>query len=278
MELAGRNAVVIGTGGIGRGIALGLAAEGMSVGVADIDPAAADAVAAEIAAAGGRAVPAQADATSRISLDDLATRMVTELGGVNVLVNTVGVILDRRLDAATDEDWQWFLEFNVMATVRSVAAFLPHLRSSGDEAHIVVTSSMAGLLALPPKMVGGIYNGLYTTTKHALIGYADMLRAELEPERIGVSVLCPGLVAGNLSGTSARNRPAQYGGPMPAPERRAPSAMPGAMPGDEVGPIVARGIKGNRFYIFTHPESSAELVEQRHQGVVDDFAFYRRAD
>lgn len=277
-ELQGRNAVVIGTGGIGRGIALGLATEGMAVGVTDIDPGAADAVAAEVTAGGGRAVAAQADATSRLSLDSLAARMVTELGGVNVLVNTVGVILDRRLDEATEEDWQWFLEFNVLASVRSVNSFLPHLRASGDEAHIVITSSMAGLLALPPAMVGGIYNGLYTTTKHALIGYCDMLRAELEPEGIGVSVLCPGLVAGNLSATSAKNRPERFGGPLPSPERRAASGMPGAMPGDDVGPIVARGIKGNRFYIFTHPDESAALVQRRHQGVLDDFEFYRSAD
>ena len=157
-----------------------------------------------------------------------------------------------------------------------MAAFLPQLRAARDEAHIVMTSSMAGLLALPPPMVGGIYNGLYTTTKHALIGYADMLRAELAPEGIGVSVLCPGLVAGNLSTTSARNRPPEFGGPMAAPERRGGTGMPSAMPGADVGPIVVRGIRANRFYIFTHPES-VSMVEHRHAGVVEDFEFSRAA-
>jgi hypothetical protein len=45
------------------------------------------------------------------------------------------------------------------------------------------------------------------------------------------------------------------------------------MPNEQVGPIVVRGIKGNRFYIFTHPNAAA-LVEKRHQEVLEDYAFY----
>src|SRR5437764_3986974 len=243
----------------------------MRVGVADINATTAEEVAAEISDRGGDAVALQADATSTESLTALAEQAAGRFGGVSVLANTVGVITDRRLDSATEDEWAWFFEFNVMASVRSVNAFLPHLRASGDGGHIVITSSMAGVLALGPEVVGGIYNGLYTTTKHALIGYTDMLRAELAPEGIGVSVLCPGLVSGRLSVTSAQNRPERYGGPTVAPYRAQP--VPGAMAGEEVGPIVVRGIKANRFYIFTHPES-VSLVQARHAGVLDDFTFY----
>jgi len=272
-DLNGRTAVVIGGGGgIGRGISLGLAAEGMGVVVADLRVEAAEAVRDEIVAAGGEAVVMPVDATSRPSLDTLVEAAVDAFGGVQVLANTVGVIANRRLDEATDTEWAWFLEFNIMAIVRAVDVFLPALRANHQPAHIVNTSSMAGLLALPPPAVGGFFNGLYTTTKHALIGYCDMLRSELEPEGIGVSVLCPGLVAGALSSTSARNRPERFGGPVPDPRAGRPPS-PDAMPNDQVGPIVVRAIKDNRFYIFTHPESVA-LVEQRHQQVLDDFAFY----
>jgi NAD(P)-dependent dehydrogenase (short-subunit alcohol dehydrogenase family) len=273
-DLRGHTAVVIGGGGgIGRGISLGLAAEGMRVVVADLRLEAAQAVAGEILAGDGEAVALSVDATSRPSLGALVDGAVSAFGGVQVLVNTVGVITNRRLDEATDTEWAWFLEFNIMAIVRAVDVFLPALRADHQPAHIVNTSSMAGLLALPPPAVGGFFNGLYTTTKHALIGYCDMLRSELEPEGIGVSVLCPGLVAGNLSSTSAGNRPERFGGPVPDPRAgRAPS--PDAMPNDQVGPIVVRGIKDNRFYIFTHPDS-VRLVERRHQQVLDDFAFYR---
>ena len=273
-ELAGRTAVVIGGGGgIGRGVSLGLASAGMNVVVADIELESATRVAEEVVAAGHRAVAYRVDATSGESLSALAESTLSEFGAVHALSNNVGIILDRRLDEATESEWSWFLEFNLMSIVRGNRVFLPYLRAHGQGGHIVNTSSMAGLLALAPKVVGGYFNGLYTTTKHALIGYCEMLRMELEPEQIGVSVLCPGLVAGNLSSTSARNRPARFGGPLEDPRAGAPP-NPSAMPNDHVGPIVVDGIRANRFYIFTHPDSVA-LVRLRQQQVLDDFEFYR---
>ena len=271
-ELSGRTAVVIGGGsGIGRGIALGLADEAMSVVVADIDPASASAVAEEITGRGGRADGAAVDATRTDSLEDLAELAQTRHGHIHLLVSTVGVILDRRLDQATEEEWAWFLEFNVLAQVRGVNVFLPRLRAHGQPAHVVLTSSMAGLLALPPPLVGGVNNGLYTTTKHALIGYSDMLRAELAPEGIGVSVLCPGLVVGQLGVTSARHRPERFGGPLPVPDPNR-TMPPSAMPSEAVGPMVARAVRANRFYIFTHPDT-AGLVVNRHRALLEDYAF-----
>ena len=272
MELAGKTAVIIGGGGgIGRGVSLGLAAAGMNVVVADLESGTAQSVADEVNAAGDRAFAATVDATDPASLDELARLVVRENGAVHVLVNLVGVITNRRLDKASEGEWAWFFEFNVMAHVRGNNAFLPHLRAHGEPAHIVNTSSMAGLLALGPAMVGGFNNGLYTTTKHALIGYCDMLRMELEPEGIGVSVLCPGLVAGNLSATSARNRPDRFGGPVANPrEGMAPNSA--AMPNERVGPIVARAIAENRFYIFTHRDPQ-QLVAERHAQVTADLAF-----
>ena len=115
-----------------------------------------------------------------------------------------------------------------------------------------------------------MFNGLYTTTKHALIGYSAMLRAELAPEGIGVSVLCPGMVEGNLSRTSALNRPERYGGEI---EYRGPGSMPpGSMPAEAVGPIVVRAIEANRLHVFTHPETVA-LVQARHDEMLADFEF-----
>jgi NAD(P)-dependent dehydrogenase (short-subunit alcohol dehydrogenase family) len=260
-------AVVIGGGsGVGRGIALGLAARGATVVAADIDADASRRVAEEIQANGGRARSASVDATDRASL----RRLADEQDDVSILVNTVGAIVDRPLVESTDDDWGWITEFNVMSMLRSVQVFLPLLRANGSGGHIVLTSSTAGLLALGPELVT-IHNGLYTATKHAVIGLADMLRSELAPEGIGVSVLCPGLVAGNLSQTSARNRPARFGGPMTAPSRK---GMPEhAMPNEAVGPFVVAGIEHNRFYIFTHPQVRS-MIEERHRSLLDDVQFY----
>ena len=275
MELAGRTAVVIGGGGgVGRGVALGLAAAGMRVMVADIDEASAGAVAAELRERGAEAAAHQVDATDVASLERLASATLDAFGAVHVLANLVGVITNRRLDEASEAEWAWFFEFNVMAHVRANNVFLPHLRAHGEPAHIMNTSSMAGLVTRGPELVGGFNNGLYTSTKHALIGYCTMLRLELAPEGIGVSVLCPGLVAGNLSATSSRNRPERFGGPLPNPREGMP-VNPRAMPNDQVGPIVARAIAANRMFVFTHPE--AAFVDVRHEQMHEDFAFLRDA-
>ncbi len=263
--------MVIGGGsGVGRGISLGLAARGARLAVADIDAGAAEAVTQEAAAAGGQAAAYQVDATNRSALDRLAHDIEAAQGSTQVLVNTVGAIHDRPLVETDDAEWGWIFEVNVLAMMRSVQAFLPQLRQHAGAAQVVLTSSTAGLLALGPEIVT-ISNGLYTTTKHALIGLADMLRSELAPEGIGVSVLCPGLVAGNLSATSARHRPERFGGPLAGPEQRAINTR--AMPNEDVGPIVAAAIEANRFYVFTHPEVRT-MIEARHQALLDDLAFY----
>jgi short-subunit dehydrogenase len=130
---------------------------------------------------------------------------------------------------------------------------------------------MAGLLALSPQMTGGVNTGLYTVMKHAIVGYGEMLRHELAPERIGVSVLCPGMVESNLGATSARHRPERYGGAFPDPSGGG-GMPPGAMPNEAVGPIVVRAMLADRAYILTHPET-LPLVEARQQLVRDDYAF-----
>lgn len=268
-QLHGRTAVVIGGGGgIGRGIVLALAGAGMKVVVADIEEASAAAVASEVGERGGTAVAATVDSTERASLDDLVAFACASYGGVDLLSNNVGVIADRRLAQASEADWAWFLEFNVMSIVRSVDVFLPALRARPD-AHVVITSSMAGLLALSAEQAGGFHTGLYVTTKHALVGYAQMLRAELAAEGIGVSVLCPGLVEGNLSVTSARHRPARFGGPDPSVTSQPPN--PFAMPSEAIGPMVVDGIKANRQFLFTHgDELIGGLLTDRNDRLMAD--------
>ena len=272
MELDGKKAVVIGGGsGIGRGIALGLARVGVEVLVADIDPTAAESVARELEDLGTKARFAPVDATDPRALEDLATRAIREMGGVDVLSNNVGVVIDKPLAECTDADWSWGIEFNLLSIVRATRAFLPSLRAQGA-AHIVNTASLAGVLALPHGPTLPVHLGIYTATKHAVVAYSEMLRGELAPERIGVSVLCPGMVKSNLSRTTARNRPEKFGGPLPDPGPTPAEVDAMMMPAEQVGPVVVAGIRANRLHLLTHPEA-LPLVEARQQALRDDFAF-----
>lgn len=271
-DFNGKNAVVVGGGsGIGRGIALALAKEGANVFVADIDGNTAAAVRAEIEADGGRAYSARVDATSDESLGELTRQAQAELGKIHLLVHMPGVISHASAAESSDDTWGWSLEFNLMAAVRDVRAFLPVLRSHDEERHIVITASTAGLMSIPPELAGGLDIGVYTVAKHATLAYGEMLRSELTREGIGVSTLCPGVVNTNLDATSAKNRPARFGGPLghtkelDLPVRMAPEA---------VGPIVIRGIRADRPYIFTHPELLEMIQEYKIAPMLEDFAFF----
>ncbi len=269
-QFEGRNAVVVGGGsGVGQGIALALAEAGARVLVGDIDPQSAADTVARIGEAGGRADAATVDGTDPASLAALAAVAADVLGPVHVLVNTVGVIADPALPDATEEEWAWFHEFHLMSPIRTVNAFLPGMRANGEGGHIVVTSSMAGLLAMSPTMTGGVNTGVYTVMKHAVMAYGEMLRYELEPEGIAVSVLCPGMVEGNLGATSGRHRPERFGGPAPS---RGEGMPPGAMPNLDFGRLVVRALRANRTFVITHPETRP-LLEARQRLLLSDFEF-----
>jgi NAD(P)-dependent dehydrogenase (short-subunit alcohol dehydrogenase family) len=274
-DLNGRVAVVTGGGsGIGRGLALGLAAEGMTVAVADVQAASAEAVAAEVEAAGGSAFAVGVDVTSPESLAAAAKDVVARAGGVNLLCANAGVLARiGPLDAHTVEDWEYTLSVNVLGVVKTVDAFLPALHEAAPEAHVLTTASLGGLVSEVRAPIGA-----YAASKYACVGYSEMLRAELADAGIGVSVLCPGVVASNLMGTSAENRPEAFGeqtAPDLAPERGGNAAArlaDFAMPAEDVGPIVVRAIRANRLYALTHPEAR-RLVEARFRGMIDDFDF-----
>jgi NAD(P)-dependent dehydrogenase (short-subunit alcohol dehydrogenase family) len=269
-EFGGRTAVVIGgAGAIGSGVASGLAAAGMNVVVADVELDAATRMAETIAARGGKASACAVDATDRDSIRRVAEYACAQYGAIHLLSNNVGVALSRRLDEADENDWAWFHELSLMTIVRAVDELLPFLRAHGEPAHIVNTSSLAGLLVLPHSATG-MHLGLYTTMKHAVVGYTAILRAELESEHIGVSVLCPGLVGAGPWGSSARNRPERFGGAFPA---ATPAERPThtAMASEDFGPLVVAGIRANRQYIFSHTdEHNAARLQARFDAMMAD--------
>ena len=267
-ELDGRVALVTGGGsGIGRGIALALAGAGMRVVVADIERDAAEAVAAEIADAGGEASAETLDVTDPAAVEALAARCDEQHGGVDVLCNNAGVIGPTPLGPESLDNWRWIIEVNVLGAAHVINAFVPRMRArvsdTGGEAHIVNTASMAGLRA-----GDGWAHSAYGASKFAVVSMSRNLRGELAGSGIGVSVLCPGGV-GTRIWEAGRNRPAERGGPetYERPERLLPARVLDPL---LVGRHVLRAIREDALYIITHPERREQIAEHA-QELLDAF-------
>lgn len=256
-----------GASGIGRALSQEAGRRGMAVAVADIDAARAQAVAAEIVAAGGTARGFPCDVTSPASLAALAEAVRAEWGAANYLFNNAGVCGGGTLEATSAADAQWILSVNVMGMIHATQAFLPLLHEAaqqGGPARIINTGSenSVGLPALGPTTV-------YTASKHAVLGLSDGLRRDLADSGIAVSVLCPGFVQTEIY-DSYRSRPAAFGGEKRVSEKRA-EMMKGymgkiAQTPDVTARICFDGIDGDEFIIIADPRIRG-FAEKRHAEV-----------
>lgn len=262
-EFAGRVAVITGAGsGLGAAMAHVLAREGMSVAVLDIDEATAAQTADAVTGQGGRAIACRVDVADGRSLADAAGRVTRELGACALLCANVGVQQFGALERLTADDWQWVLSVNVMGTIETVTTFLPSIRESNGDAHILLTAS-SGVFT------PGVRLGAYATSKYAVVGYGEALSLELAPEGIEVSLLFPAGMATRHLESSALARPSERG---PAVTRADDiEAMLASREYDAAADMVApevavshlvRDLRDNQHYIFTHGRYRDTLVRR----------------
>jgi NAD(P)-dependent dehydrogenase (short-subunit alcohol dehydrogenase family) len=190
MDLGHRGARVIVTGGganIGRGIALGFAAEGARVLVADIDGAQAEAAAAAARQAGATAAAfAAADLTQPDAAAAVAAQAVGEWGGIDVLVNNAGWSKPGFFADQTDRElWQRTIEVNLYTAFACTQAVLPPMREAGGGAVVFISSDSA---------FGAVRQGIYGSTKAGLISLARTVARENGRHHIRSNVVAPGLV------------------------------------------------------------------------------------
>ena len=252
-QLRGKVAFV--TGG-GSGVALGQAkvfAEeaGMNVVIADIRQ---DHLDEAMNWFGARKLPAHAirlDITDREAYRRAADETEEVFGGVDLLCNTAGVSQFGPVEQATFDDWDWQIDVNLKGMINGVQTFLPRMIARGAGGHIVNTASMSAFVALPRTAV-------YCTTKYAVRGYSESLRAELGKFNIGVSILCPGAVNTNIH-ESVLSRPERYGstgyyGADPQVFKQLKAVIEGGFDPVDLGRIVLEAVRRNEFWILPYPE------------------------
>ena len=268
-DVAGKVAFITGgDSGVGLGIARALVNAGMKVVITYLSQTHCDEALKVLDSAHVHAI--RVDVTDRSGMEAAAAETVKVFGKVHVLVNNAAVAPTSSLSNATFEDWDWCWNVNVNGVFNGVHAFLPHIKSHLEGGQIVTTSSIFGLA------IFRYSQGVYSTTKFAVIGMMEALRCELANSNIGVSVFCPGPVKSNMVDCE-RNRPAALRNPgKPDPDELAAiegdvKALPDSVRNDlasvvldpiVVGERVLQGIRHNDLYILSHPEY-AQTIRDR---------------
>ena len=237
MELAGRHVVVTGAGsGIGRALAARFAAEGARVVVADIDVAAASAVAGEL---GASAVGADVSGEAGVSALIAAAREA--YGPIDLFFSNAGVPGPPGGPEAADADWNHAWNVNVMAHVWAARALVPEMVERG-EGYLASTASAAGLLTQ-------VSAAAYSVTKHAAVALAEWLAIAYGDAGIRVSVVCPQAVRTPMLDRALED-----------PVGAAPLLAGGLLEPAEVADVVLEGIREERFLILPHPAVSDHMA------------------
>jgi len=180
----GRVAIVTGAGGgLGREHALYLARKGARVVVNDVAPEAAEAVAAQIEAEGGRAIPFAASVTDEAGVAAMVARTLQEWRRVDILVNNAGILRDKSFAKMSLDDFRLVVEVHLMGTVICTRSVWERMRQQ-NFGRIVMTTSSSGLY-------GNFGQANYSAAKMALVGLMQTLAIEGEKYGIRVNCLAP---------------------------------------------------------------------------------------
>jgi NAD(P)-dependent dehydrogenase (short-subunit alcohol dehydrogenase family) len=191
MGFDGRVSVITGAAsGIGRGLALELAARGSDLALCDVNEAGLAETARMAEAQGSRVTRKVVDVSDRSAVYTFADEVLTDHGRVDAIVNNAGVTVTDTVAEITYDDLEWIMGINFWGVVYGTKAFLPHLLERGD-GWIVNVSSVFGIIAVPSQSA-------YNATKFAVRGFTESLRQELDGTGVTASCVHPGGIKTNI--------------------------------------------------------------------------------
>ena len=241
MDLQGKVVVVTGGGGgIGAAMGRAFAAGGArAIAVADIDGAAAERVAGELAKEGPATLAAQVDAGDTAAVEALVDRVEDELGPIDLFCANAGIFVLGGIETPDDE-WDRIWHVNVKGHVAAARAVVPRMLARGG-GYFLSTASAAGLLTQ-------IGSAPYSVTKHAAVGFAEWLSITHGDAGLRVSCLCPqavdtAMLRGGLTGEAGEQA-----------AEASSAARDGVLPAEVVAEAVVAGLADERFLILPHAE------------------------
>jgi len=249
-ELRGKTAIITGAStGIGKALALALAARGVHLGLGARGQAELEAVAAECRALGVRALAVPVDVADPAQCKHFVDTCVSELGACDLLVNNAGIGTGGRIDVESLSDWQRVIDINLLGVVRGCQTFTPILKQQRS-GHIVNTASLAGLIHGP-----GMSS--YNAAKAGVVALSETLRFELAPWDIKVSAICPAFFRTNL-------HQSLQGKDVAMEETAVQLITKAGMSADEVAATVIKGIEANRAIILTDRQGHLATFAKRY--------------
>jgi 3-oxoacyl-[acyl-carrier protein] reductase len=204
-SLQDKIALVTGAGnGIGRAIALGMAAEGASVAAADIDAAAAQKTVEAMAAHTNRAIAIEADCGDVASIERMIARTVEEFGRLDIIVNNAGVTRYSFIMDLTEADWDRIHRVNAKGVFFCLQRAAKEMMGKGG-GRIINIASIAG------RGHAGSSNVAYAASKGAVMAMTMLAAHQLGPHDINVNAICPGMTMTELGERNAVGRAASRG-------------------------------------------------------------------
>ena len=255
-EFAGKVAFLTGAGsGIGRQLALQLAARKCHLYLVDIDEAGLNAVAKTAREAGVQVITCRCDLSDAADIDRMLQHCESAFDVVDLVINNAGVAYYGPTHAMTQQQWDWLMNINLLAPILITQHFLPRLLERPD-AHIVNMCSISGIVA------GGRF-AAYHTSKFGLIGFTEAVRAEYGRKGIGVTAICPGPVKTKLydaaaGATADKKVPSPPGFLCTTPER--------------VAAVTLRAMQKNRRQVLITPMAHGLFQLKRFFPGLIDFA------
>lgn len=253
-KIAGKRALITGAAsGIGRAIALRLAAAQVNLFLVDIDEVGLERVKKETVSLGADTVTQRCDISSADDLQNSVATAIDLWAGVDILVNNAGITYHGMTHLMPEEEWDRLLAINLHGPLNLTRALLPSLLAR-PEAHVLNVCSVLGLAGMPRV-------NAYCTAKFGLVGFSESLRAEYARNGLGVTALCPGFAETNLFSAA---KP-----PIPGTEPKRPPSIICTTP-EKVAKAAERAIVRNKAVVRLEPFSRILFrAKQLCPGVID---------
>lgn len=257
-DLNSKNCVLTGAAsGIGRSMAFGLAGEGMSLFLVDMDRDGVEKVAEEIRKSGTLVHTAKCDVSDLEDVQEFADKVYSKFHRIDLLINNAGIAGGGLADKMEPEDWRHVIDVNMWSIIYAIKAFLPRMLESGS-GHFVNTASGAGVVGIP-------YHIQYIASKFAVVGITEALYSEFKHTHPNMefSVICPTHLKTNIIDRTTLNIAADLFEDVDQKEIEGRMEefkskfwdryMAHAMDIDVATAKYIRGIKKNKLYLFDHP-------------------------